>query len=140
MSGTKRSRDPGVAAVAAPGKPAPTAGRAAQVKPTPAGVAPAPADSKKARLKKPDGAIAAPAETARAAPADVFDLDRMFAEATSEKAKLAAAASKHAAKEEKKQRVAAAASAAADAAVKDLESVGRKANRIRGADSPVPLR
>lgn len=78
--------------------------------------------------------------TARTVPPDPFDIDKIFAEAVVEKAKAVESASVSAVKAEKKVRAAAAIDAAAAAAVRDLEVAGRKANRMKGADSPVPLR
>ena len=72
--------------------------------------------------------------------ADPFDIDKLFAEAAAEKVKVVAAVSQTAAKEKKRQKAVAAAEALAATAVRELEVVGRKANRLKGADSPVPIR
>jgi hypothetical protein len=72
--------------------------------------------------------------------ADPFDLDAMFASVKTEKAKALEASAKAQRKATKALAKDSAAAEAAAAKVRELEAVGRKANRIKGADSPTPLR
>lgn len=68
------------------------------------------------------------------------DIDELFSGLTSAKVKAAESAAADEAKAAAKARKAAKAEAAAKAALEELERKGRSSNRIKGADSPVPVR
>ncbi len=68
------------------------------------------------------------------------DIDALFSGLKSAKAAAAESVAAAEAKAAAKARKAAKAEAAAKAALEELERKGRGSNRIKGADSPVPVR
>lgn len=68
------------------------------------------------------------------------DIDELFSGLRTAKVKAAETAAADEAKAAAKARKAAKAEAAAKAALEELERKGRSSNRIKGADSPVPIR
>lgn len=97
-------------------------------------------DSRRVGEKSPGMPTSSSSLTKTAPASDPFDIDGLFASAATQKAKVAAESAAFVLKAEKKKKKAVAAESAAAALIKDLEVAGRKANRIKGADSPVPLR
>lgn len=105
--------------------------------------------AKEGEGKKKEGGASSKVGAAAAAPKPVAakganamdaDIDALFSGMKTAKAAAIEDAAKDAAKKEKKAKKAAEAEARAQAAIEELEKKGRSSNRIKGDDSPVPVR